>query len=284
MPTLPTVVFQVMELVQSQESDAKRLAEIIEHDPSLSAKILRSANSVFFAPVSQRISSVQLAVARLGFDAVKNLALAIGLIRNFPQRTGSLNHVAFWRHSVAVAYLSELIAQKASSLSPDINKHEFFISGLLHDIGILAYDQYFHDRFASVMAGALQEGKSYIEAEKDLAGKETHGFLGGALLELWRLNSRVVSAVRYHHAPSEGPGSHIQETSVVYLAEHIFCNSRIASFEGAMPESADEVYKTIGLTPDSRTGILQQAETEVAKHSALIAQEAHKADKGLRKI
>lgn len=270
-PTLPSFVVQIKKVIDSGSSDAKALADIIGHDPALAAKVLHTANSVFFTPLNQRISSIQNAVVRLGFETVKNIAVAIGIIRQFPQGSDILNHTMFWRHCVAAAYLArEITGAVTVPLKNDVQEIAF-TCGLLHDIGIILYDQYLHEKFLEIVYHGKMRGITYCKAESEIAGTETHAYLGGALLELWKLETAVISAVRFHHTPEKAPEAHRALASIIYVSEYILCNTRIGSIEGRIEEDASGAFSFIGIDPQSRQSLLAKAEERIARHSAAVA-------------
>jgi HD-like signal output (HDOD) protein len=270
-PSLPMIVVEIRKVIESGSSDARELADIIEHDPALAAKMLHTVNSAFFYPGKGRISSIQNAVVRLGFKTVENIALAIGLIRMFPQDSNILNHTMFWRHCVAAAYLAQEIANSTSLPVSGEMKDLPFTCGLLHDIGIILYDQFLHEKFLEIVYYGKVHGISFQKAESEIVGAETHGLIGGALLELWKLESAVVSAVRFHHAPEKAPVSHRFVTTIIYLAEYILCNTRIGSIEGRIDDNVAVHFEFLGIDQKTRQSLLTNAENRIPKHSATVA-------------
>ena len=132
-PTLPTVVTRVMQVTADPKSSTKDLLAIISPDQSLTMSILKMANSAFFG-LPREISSLQQALTILGFKEIQNLVLAKAVFNSFKniQKNGPFNINKFWEHSFLCGLLSKIIAN-------DIKKdnNEFFVAGLIHDIGKL---------------------------------------------------------------------------------------------------------------------------------------------------
>jgi putative nucleotidyltransferase with HDIG domain len=269
LPSLPAVVLQVHKMLESNNTDAHEMDDLIAHDPPLASMVLKTANSVFYLPANQRISSVQNAIVRLGLNTVSKIALAIDLIRHFPGSTFSMDHALFWRHCVAAAYLAEEISSHVPLAAPGI-KERAFTAGLLHDIGLIIYDQFFHDQYGRIKNIASQKKISYLAAENELAGSETHAMVGGAMLELWKLDSAVVSAIRYHHNPQKAPETYSVLSSVAFLCEYMLCNSSIGSIEGTMEGDADEEFFRLGIDPETRQFLLINAQNSIAAHSVAV--------------
>ncbi|MBN1127792.1 MAG: HDOD domain-containing protein [Chitinispirillaceae bacterium] len=270
-PSLPTIVVQIRKVIESGSSDARELAGIIEHDPALAAKVLHTVNSAFFSPGKGRISSIQNAVVRLGFNTVERIALAIGLIKMFPQGSDALNHIMFWRHCVSAAYLAQEITRNATHPAAAKAGDLPFTCGLLHDLGIILYDQYLHEQFLEIVYHGRMRGIPFHLAEAEIAGNETHGFIGGALLELWKLESSVVSAVRFHHAPQKAPEAHRFISSVIHLTEYILCNTRIGSIEGKIDDDVSPLFSFVGIDASAKQQLLINVETSISRHSTTLA-------------
>lgn len=284
LPTLPSVVLQIQQLTSSQESDARALAEVIEHDSALTTKILKTANSVFFTPSNQRISSVQLAVPRLGYEEVRNLALAIGIIRKFPGEQKTLNHTFFWHHSLAAAYLAQEIARIIHPKDFAQHSSHYFLAGLLHDIGILVFDQFFHDEFSKIMEVSADRIIPFLEAEEINFAHERHFALGAALLETWRINTEVISGVRFHHLPDRAPQRDQETAWAIHLAEFLLCNNTISSFEGSVKGDLRIICGKVGIDTAKAGELVSWANAEARKYDALLKAARGRETDLLRKV
>ena len=283
-PTLPEVLIKVQSLVNSDDGNARLLSKIIEQDPALSAKVLKIANSAFFNPVSQRVSSLHLAIARIGFTEIRNITMAITVIKQLSKKSNLLDYKLFWRHCLSAAYLTQIIASKLpQKISPE-EKQICFIAGLLHDIGILMYDQFFHKEFENIMEYALKREDSFIAAEQAIAGKETHQMVGSALLELWKMDSAVISGVRYHHTFERAPSHHNLVVAVITLTEYILCNCALGSFEGTIGELNGNLWEILKISPELLGELFSRAEEQVEQADLILAMEADDKTSQLRLI
>jgi HD-like signal output (HDOD) protein len=272
LPTLPEILFKVQALVNSDEGNAATLARITEQDPSLTTKILKVANSSYFGLSNQRISSLSLAIARIGFNEVRNIVTAISCIKQFSKRSNLLDYKTFWRHSLTAAYLTKIIADMAQVPCAAQDRQFFFLAGLLHDIGILVFDQFFHEEFEQIIEHALKNECSFLAAELQVAGKETHQVVGSALLELWKIDPAVISGVRFHHyGQDKVPGLHRTIAQVNYLSEYILCNCGLGSFEGTIQDVDKALLEAFKLTPDALCGLFATAEAQVEKSDLIVA-------------
>ena len=271
LPTLPEVMVKVQALISSDKGDASTLADIIKQDPALTTTILKTANSAYYNFVNRRISSISEAIARIGFNEVLKITLAMSVIQQFSNTKSMIGYKAFWRHSLTAANVSLIIIDliKHDTLEP--YRQELFLAGLLHDIGILIYDQFFHEEFTKIIDFALGQEKTYLSSEGIISPKETHAFIGGALLEIWKLALPVVVAVRNHHSPEKAPEKLRELAAVVSLVEYVLCNSRVGSFEGTIESIDDSVWDITGIAPDEINMLNSKAEAEAGKTDAVLS-------------
>jgi HD-like signal output (HDOD) protein len=70
LPTLPTVVIKMMELIGKSETSVSELSKLIATDPVLMAKLLKIANSSFYG-FPRQISTLDTARGALGFSQLQ---------------------------------------------------------------------------------------------------------------------------------------------------------------------------------------------------------------------
>ena len=141
LPTLPTVITELISLIDNPKTNARKVAQLISTDQALTAKILKLANSAFYG-FPREIATVDLAVVVLGFETVKNLGLSVSVLERFSGTDGGVDEFdrqKFWEHSIACGVSARLLAGKLRYRMPG----EAFAAGILHDIGRLILSQYF---------------------------------------------------------------------------------------------------------------------------------------------
>jgi HD-like signal output (HDOD) protein len=284
LPTLPEVLLRIRSLITSDEGDASILARIIEQDPSLSSKILKIANSSFYCSSNQHINSIQYAVTRIGFNEIGHIAMAVSLIRKFTNKSDILDYKQFWRHSLTAAFLTDMVADISGVQFSPRERQALFLSGLFHDIGILIYDQFFHDQFETIVDLAMKKEISFLEAEHEISPNESHALVGSALLELWKLDVPVVSGVRYHHNPEKSPESFVPVALATHFSEYILCNSGIGSFEGTIEHGNKPMISALHINQDMMNSFFRLAEYEVDKSDLVLALETDNSNIQLRAV
>jgi HD-like signal output (HDOD) protein len=270
LPTIPESVAEVQRIIDADEADAHALASVIERDPTLTARILKVANSALYGPRAKRLSSLQLAIARLGFNQVAQLALTSGIIEQFALTFNTINYYAFWRHSLGAAGLMQQLGKSNKLVGAAAQPSVLYLSGLLHDIGLLIYDRYFPRVFDEVASHGLYHGLSFLEAEEQLLGKESHGFAGGVLLELWKMDVEVIASVRYHHHPDKAPVRLQPIAHALSVVEYLLSTTELASVEGQHRVVPLESCALLGLSESDCSALLSQTLEESALHQSIL--------------
>jgi putative nucleotidyltransferase with HDIG domain len=218
-PTLPTIVFELNQLLEDPETSIVKVSETIEKDQAITLKILKLVNSAFYG-FKSGVSDIRHAVVMLGFNAVRNAIVSVSIIDALPKSFlfQDFEMSAFWKHSLAVAVTSKNIAQKARLESPD----NCFVGGLLHDVGKVIMAQYFQDLFIKVWTYMQKECLSFHEAEQHELAVD-HAMIGGHLARRWSLPEGLIEAIRWHQDfQPEIPNANF--VLIIYLA-NILVNS-----------------------------------------------------------
>ncbi len=196
LPSLPAVAMRITELARDPDSDLGDVAEAISHDAALAAKILRIANSPFYA-LRRSCDNLRQALTFLGINGTLSLALSFSLTKAF-QRQGrsGFDHEWFWRRSLIAAASSRALAER---LVPTAGE-ELFLSALLQDIGMLALESAVTG-FYSPMGSERSEHGRFVSFEMEQLGTD-HAAVGAWLLEAWHLPAHIQQAAAGSHDPN----------------------------------------------------------------------------------
>jgi putative nucleotidyltransferase with HDIG domain len=180
--------------VQDERCTVDRILGILSKDPSLSATLLRLANSALYASEGSAMD-LRTAVLRLGFNAMANLGTGAAVIKTL--RGGNhLDALKLWQHSVAVG----LTAKGVCILAKRHGQAETaFLTGLLHDIGKIALDTCFPEDYTTVLQ-KVAEGATFVDAEGEALGMD-HAEAGSLLAADWSFPPTIVEVIRDHHDP-----------------------------------------------------------------------------------
>ncbi len=220
-PTLPVVALNVNKMLEDKNISINTLAQTIENDPAIVAKLLRLVNSPFYG-FSSKIDSISRSVVVLGFDAVRNAVLSVCVVDALAGEADSgFDMEKFWEHSISVAVTSKYLAQH-SRLAPS---DQCFVAGILHDIGKVITVRHFPELYAEIRRGIEEEGLRYSAAERAVMGCD-HGCIGGYLARTWHIPDHLSNAIEYHHEPKpEMEGSQI--ALVVNMADALVTSQSI---------------------------------------------------------
>jgi len=199
LPTIPTVLAKILQLVDAETASGKDLIAVVERDQALTGKLLRLANSAFFGQ-SRKVSTIPRAVVLLGFSTVRNLALSVKVWETLGAGVSRSRLEELWLHAVAVAMATKALTMRLRAGDPE----EAFTAGLLHDVGRLLLAMRFRDDYWRAVGGAGEvEAVDRLEAEH--LGID-HAEVGSWVLEAWNLPPSIVELVAQHHAPTPRPG------------------------------------------------------------------------------
>lgn len=212
LPSLPSVVLELVRTFGQPDVAVAELSAQIARDQALAAKTLRLANSSFYG-LQSRVRTIDQALTVLGFDSVRTLVTAAGIVGQFGGATGAIDFTGFWRHAVGTALCARSIARLAGR-----SQDYAFVSGLLHDIGRLVLATRFPDEYAAVMVFQRQEDCELLQAERQVLGLD-HAAVGRALAAHWKFPDLIQRAIAGHHAPPRDDAGDI--AGVVHVANVI---------------------------------------------------------------
>lgn len=208
-PAFPPVVLRVLALLGNESVQVSELVEEIASEATLSAQVLRLANSPLFGFLAE-IDTVQHAVVALGFSRVQALVttVAAGGYMKAALQTEALRKC--WRHTLASAILSRELARAAAM--PADRAYSF---GLLHDLGRLGLLVAYPADYDALLHAADRDAVSLLDLEKKRFGLD-HCEAGRRLVEQWKLPPEFrVIAGRHHDPPDGGP---LDLLAIVHLA------------------------------------------------------------------
>jgi HD-like signal output (HDOD) protein len=198
-PALPIIVAYVLELTSDDDLALIELAHALEADPGMTTRILRVANSAFYAP-PERVFTVRDAIQFIGFEAVRSLAVTTTVVSGMWVDDRLFNRQAFWRHSLRCGLFARRIAEVRNAPTPDV----LFTLGVLHDVGRTALFQYSTQRYREILDTMTRDGLLLWKAEQKCLGVD-HASVGGMLAEKWRLPSSYAQVIAGHHEPERSP-------------------------------------------------------------------------------
>lgn len=197
LPTIPKVSQQLMRSFGDENVTVEEIARHLSADPTMSAKLLRLANSAYFN-LSRTIGTVDDALRMLGFTMVRNLVLGQSLGAAFRDTPG-MQMAQFWRYNLYAACGSRWLAQRTGA-----DADSTFTVGLLHGIGQLHLHAAEPREAASLDRQCHVLGAGRAEAERAAFGFH-HGEVAAELARIWNFPAPIVSALRAVPEPLAAP-------------------------------------------------------------------------------
>lgn len=240
-PSLSTTVGKVLEICSKVDASPNELNKVIALDPVLTGQVLKLINSAYYSLVN-KVTSLTRAITMLGLNTVKNMALSTAIIRTVSgaKKSKVLPTKKFWAHSISVGVSAKLLAQVKDI--PLMEREEFFISGLLHDLGKIPFD----DDYIHVLSMAKREQIPLIEAERQLMGID-HQEVGLMIAEKWKLNKAISSCIGSHHDVDQLDEEYQRQAAFVALG-NVYSDIYDIGFAGDLYPSEKEVEKLLDLT------------------------------------
>ncbi len=270
LPPLPAAVEKVIRMADNPEVDPNEMAIIIHNDSSLTARILRVANSSFFG-LSRTVGTVSQAIMILGFQGVKNLALGMSVLDRLQprQRTSSLPIEDIWRHSMAVASAARMMTARTGLSEPE----EAFVAGLLHDMGKLVLMNNFGEEWELLLEIDRAQEKRLYQLEKEAFGMD-HAEVGFVLCEHWNIPAKMSRIIAEHHLPPKRKQTVGEEDVLCYAVQAGNSMAKIAQIGSSGDSHVEgtllEIVDSEKLTKEGLRQILLALPEEVSKTEAFL--------------
>jgi HD-like signal output (HDOD) protein len=221
MPALPVSAQRVLEICGGVNVNPYDLNRVISLDPVLTGRMLQLL-IMSYKGLGPHVTSLVRAVTMLGINTVKNLAISAAKSALLPKNKNpsGMDMTGFWSHSYCVAVITKLLAEK-KGIDP-IFHEEYFISGLLHDIGMLPLNSLFpaeYVSFKNINNEAFYGNKALLAAEKKQLGIN-HCKAGEIIAKAWKLEWPVADVIAYHHEPSFYSGVNSNIVFTVAIADY----------------------------------------------------------------
>jgi putative nucleotidyltransferase with HDIG domain len=264
LPALPVTVSKILEIANNPDTSPVDLNRVISLDPVLMARVMKLINSAYYG-VTNQVTSLARAIIMLGINTVKNLALSTAVLGNLSKKENfqALNMNGFWRHSLSVGVLSKLIARTRNIDSKILE--EYFIAGLLHDIGKIPLNNTVTGEFVQAMSQADRDHRPLFQTEGQNIGFD-HCRAGLIIGLEWKFGNEILETIKCHHAPESCAEEHAALVYTVAVA-NCYVNVSGIGFSGSRyPEKIPQgVMDRLGLNWDSLESMHGELTQEIEK-------------------
>jgi HD-like signal output (HDOD) protein len=246
LPAFPEAVLRIQRALQSPDTSTDDIVRILSSEPALAARLLRMANSAEFRRADQNVTDLRKAVARMGFNMVRSVAVAFAMrqLRRkdsySPAAQGELEQA--WEESLEAAAHCFVITKRFTRLNPD----QGLLVGLLHVLG----------RLYIIMRSKDMPELSDGELSSVIDG--WHATIGKAILETWGLPESLQHAVEHQNEFD------VQQEGDVSLTDVLIAARLLA--KGEQDGANCPALQRLGITAE---GLAQYAEERAEVRTSL---------------
>jgi putative nucleotidyltransferase with HDIG domain len=265
LPSLSSINQALQELLDAEGSYSTQISEVIRRDPSLTARLLRLVNSVYYG-LNTPASNIEEAVFYLGVRQIRQLAMVTPVIEDFSRLTRQCTFPwrEFWQHCIGTAILTREILDSVQM--PDDESD--YVAGLVHDVGKIVMAWSFPEHFTEVHKQAAAGERDVADIELEVLGMD-HAELGALYLERHRLPDLLAQAARYHHHPERADAYQLI-IAAVQIADMLMRSAKIGFGGNFVPVTHEQCLEVSGwhvLYP--KPGEAEQAIARASLHRSL---------------
>lgn len=269
--TQPEVAMRLLELVSDPDAGLSDFAKVIRHDAALTGRLMRLANSAFFAQ-RQPVTSIDRACVVLGRERLRACSLGFYLSRAATTDPGCQLSRRIWGQSVLRGCLAAELARTAVSAFTS----EAFVMGLMLDAGIPIMLRLLGPEYQRLLDADPTPARLFAEEYSQLAF--THADVVAALMKRWTMPDLLANPIAWHHV---SPGDTHRDHAVYRM-------QRIAYYAGTLDLRAEDAlarqsspmpalaFRVLGFTPDQLSLAVQRASAEYQATIDIFTQVAEK--------
>jgi HD-like signal output (HDOD) protein len=241
LPSLGSINHALRDLLTAEQGYAAQISEIIRRDPSLTSRLLRLVNSVYYG-LSTPVSTIEEAVFYLGIRQIRQLAMVTPVIEDFQRLAGSYSFAwrEFWQHCIGTAIMTREVISVVQAPADEGD----YVAGLIHDVGKIVMASTFPDHFGVIHRRAGEPGQSLIQIEREVLGAD-HTQVGSFYLRSHHLPDLLVQTAQYHHDPQHAE-RHQVIVAAVQIADLLVRSAKIGFSGDPVEVSREDCLKASG--------------------------------------
>jgi putative nucleotidyltransferase with HDIG domain len=232
LPSLSSINSALRELLGADQRYTTQVAEIIRRDPSLTARLLRLVNSVYYG-LSTPVNNIEEAVFYLGVRQIRQLVMVTPIIEDFQKLAGQAPFPwrDFWQHCIGTAILTREVVGAMRMPTDEVD----YVAGLIHDVGKIALAAACPEHFEVLYNTPCSSNIQPLQRERQVLGMD-HTELGALYLRSHNLPDVLVEVARYHHQPDRS-SHHTQLVAAVQIADMLVRHAGIGNSGNRAPVS-----------------------------------------------
>jgi putative nucleotidyltransferase with HDIG domain len=265
MSGLSTTAMKVLRTCNEPNTCANDLNRVISLDPVLTGRVLQLVNSAYYS-LPSKVNSLTRAIILLGINTVKNVVLSFAIFETFSKRDSFRVFSAddFWAHSLSTAAVAKFLATGQGV--PFSEREDFFVAGLMHDIGKIPLNHLFPDAYREAARLARTSRQGIHSAETAVIGVD-HCRVGLMIARKWQLSEALTNALGRHHDAGDEESNGLRLADAVALADAL-AHGMGATIPGGLSrdgQGQDELSARWKLTPAALADLTAAVADEVEK-------------------
>ena len=262
LPSLPTVIIQVVKATEKETVSTSEIEELISTDAAISTKLLKVVNSAYFG-MQRQVFSINQAIAILGLHQVRNLVLSIGVLNALTTDSARTEDMqkCFWERSFGTASCAQIIGR--IKRLPAKEQELLFVAGLLHDIGVLFLMTQFTTPYMEALKASHANEEALVNVERRSLHTD-HAALGGMLAEKWNFPEDLAELIRLHESDfafDEHPSG-----ACLSIADRLVCSMHEDGACGWSPGIDVRHTDWLGMDDTAITGLREEVSVQI-KHA-----------------
>lgn len=217
LPSPPFQLLKVLDEVGEASTRDFNVCRVIQNDPSMACRILKTANTRLYGYPS-KILSLQQAAGLLGPGPIKSIVLTTPMLERFTGNAApqtEMNGIGPWRHMAVTAMIAGCLGKLLPHMEPDV----CYTAGLIHDIGKIALAAHHPGLLAEIVRRVKQTGVPFRQAEREIIGV-SHADIAAELAAAWAFPELLTDALKtFSHWPAARSGNNL--AGALYLADYL---------------------------------------------------------------
>lgn len=180
LPIMPDVVQKIQKVFADDNYDVAKITGLIQSDPPISARLLKTANSALYRG-NEPIETLQQAVLRMGMKVIRQQIMIYAASELFQSKSTAMKNrmQSLWKDCRKVSAFSRVLAVWSGRFDPEMAQ----MAGLLSDLGVIAILDY-----------AQEHSDLYGDDDAlDQTIRMLHSQINGMLLYQWNLGDEIVT-------------------------------------------------------------------------------------------
>ncbi len=260
------VAGKIMAVMDDPACGTSDLADIIHCEPSLTANVLKLANSAYFG-LPGKLADTRQAIIFLGMTQVVDLVLVAACAAHYggAQKGYGLARGELWRSAVTGAVLAGDLA-RAKGIAPGA----VFSGALMRDIGKIVLTPYVQQLRDQILQQVEHAGITFQEGERRLLGVD-HAQVGALVAKKWHFPDSLQAILGNHHHPDLATRCR-REASIVHVADAVCRHLSIGvGIDDPSYLRDEQLARRLGLSDTALAELIDGLQRKMGRIDALFA-------------